>query len=653
MAKRRIIFVSVVCLSIAAFSVQTLSQTANVNRTANTSNIEGSRFNKKVAESINVRWRSIEYEKTLYNPALTSNKQGQPKAEDLSLSFDVGTLYSGLILSTCPDAVIEQITDSWGNNIESGPFSSGSSLMYVHIPRFDGGFMPSEGPGGPELATLRVRLDAGLRERISGEIGLKGYFYALTADSLEYVELPFKPSDKWVRLTPDVEIRVRKTRNEASRYLFDIEQRPEKVTDLSRVQIGDYLPSRLIVDRQFIAKTSATGAGGGYSTGRIGGEGAGIGRAEKIRYIIAVNPAHQKIPFEIERIPLSALNEPVPSQISNSNRLKPALVGRQMQTIARRSTRSRAQRMPEQVKPQFNKEVADCFEVNWSSIIYRKILYNPVGSGKSRSQRVSEKLSVRCEARILDPKLIIGTCEIPVIERITDDKGRNTDISKTQPRSNRMYYSTLHYTPSHIQPSSLFFWEGRARLALGLPLRARNLPKRDSVLQPVRMLIQLDPGLLRQDKGEIRSIKGCFHALTAESSKHVEVPFKPSNRWVRLTSDLEIQVARAWHDGFKYRYKINERSKAQINPGLLNVYCPLPDGILVERRLTGPDMPAKREDRAIGPHSLPEQAGGNGFFSRTIDGNDCTIDTIDYRIAVGPAHYRIPIELEHIPLPEP
>ena len=126
MKKRRIIFILVVCFSIAVFSVQAPTQAA-----------ESSQFNKKVAESLNIRWRSIEYEKKLYNPAQTSNKQGRPKAENLSISFDVDTLNSGLILSTCPNAVIEQITDSRGNNIESVHFSSGSSLMYIHIPSFE------------------------------------------------------------------------------------------------------------------------------------------------------------------------------------------------------------------------------------------------------------------------------------------------------------------------------------------------------------------------------------------------------------------------------------------------------------------------------------------------------------------------------------
>src|SRR4030042_101271 len=155
MPKRRIIFSSVICLSITVFSVQTLSQTANADRTANYPDIENSRFNKKVAESLNVRWLSIEYEKTLYNPALTSNKQGQPKAESLSLSFDVEMPDSGLILSTCSDAVIEQITDSRGDNIDIEPLSSRSKFMYGPNRRF----MPAGQASGQERHTLRMVLE--------------------------------------------------------------------------------------------------------------------------------------------------------------------------------------------------------------------------------------------------------------------------------------------------------------------------------------------------------------------------------------------------------------------------------------------------------------------------------------------------------------
>jgi len=648
MPNRRKIFVSAVCLSMAVFTVRTLSQTDNPNQPARLPYAEDLESGSKVADSLNVRWRSITYEKRLYNPAHTSNTQGQPKADSLSLSCEVDMPEPELVLGTCNDSVIGQITDSQGGDVEIGNVPSRSTPMYRLNQRFNRGFMPAGRPRGPEHSTFKVELDAGLRKRISGEIVLKGHFYALIAESIDYVDLPFEPNDKWVSITPGVEVRVREARNDASMYKFDIEQRPENAPNLIFMRIGDFLPSRLVVDRQIIVQRSAAGFVGGGGGGIIGGTGSGIGRAEKIRYTIAVNPAHQTIPFKLEQIPLSLLAEPVPSQKRGSNQPESAHVRRQMQNITRRGTRSAAQSMPEQVRAQFNEKVAKCFEVNWISITYSKTLYNPVVSTNSKEQGVSEKLSVRCEAEILDPKLIVGTCNIPIIEQITDGKGRDTDISRAQPYSIRMFYRSLQYRPSLIPtlPSALIQWEGKARTALGLPLLARHRPKRGPELQPVRLSIQLDPGLLRQDPVEIGCIKGYFHALTAESVKHVEVPFKPDNKWVRLTSEVEIQVNKAWHIGTAARFDIRQRWRTGGSAHRLFVGDSLPDGIVVERQFIGKsswrEMPFK-----LG-RSLPVPIGGSG--SHNVGQR---IENIDYLIATSPNHNRIPFEIEHIPLPKP
>jgi len=116
MPNRRIIFVSVVCLSMAVFTAQTLSQTDSPNLPTKPPYAEDSQFGSKVADSLNVRWRSIEYRKTLYNPAVTmyNPAQGQPKSESMSLSCEIDMPEPELVLGTCNDSVIEQITDSSG-----------------------------------------------------------------------------------------------------------------------------------------------------------------------------------------------------------------------------------------------------------------------------------------------------------------------------------------------------------------------------------------------------------------------------------------------------------------------------------------------------------------------------------------------------------
>ena len=140
-------------------------------------------------------------------------------------------------------------------------------------------------------------------------------------------------------------------------------------------------------------------------------------------------------------------------------------------------------------------------------------------------------------------------------------------------------------------------------------------------------------------------IKGYFHALSAESFKHVEVPFKPDNKWVRLTSDVEIQVRKAWHIGTAARFDIRQRGRTGAGAHNLYVGNSLPDGIVVDRQFVGM---SSRPDRLFRfGRSLPGSIGGSG--SHDIGHR---VKKIDFMIAVGPTHYKIPFEIEHIPLPE-
>ncbi len=108
MTKRRIILVSVVCLSIAALTVQTLSQTRSSNRILKPPDIERLRFGAKVADRLNVRWRSIAYKKTLYNPAVPPEDRDSRGPETLSLSCEIEIPDPDLVLGTCSQAVILQ-----------------------------------------------------------------------------------------------------------------------------------------------------------------------------------------------------------------------------------------------------------------------------------------------------------------------------------------------------------------------------------------------------------------------------------------------------------------------------------------------------------------------------------------------------------------
>ncbi len=628
----------------AVFTALTLSQTDNPNQPVKPY-AENPKSGDKIADGLDVRWRSIEYRKTLYNPAVTmyNQAQGQPKSESMSLSCEVDMPEPELVLGTCNDCVIEQITDSQGRDIEIGNVPSRSMFIYRDRPRFRVSRAYAGLAGRPEPARLQLELDGGLCKRVSGEIGLKGHFYALLAESLEYVDLPFEPNDNWVSLTADVQIRVREARNEAKSYRFEIDQRPDNVRRVLGMRVGDPLPSRFVANREIVRQTSSTRAGSWGSSGGIAGSGSGSGRAEKIRYTIAVNPTHQKIPFELGNIPLPTFSLQAASSAVDSNQTAPAPVKQNLQNIMWRDMRNKTRGMGEWTEPQFDKQIAKLFRTRWNHITYTKRLSNPEGFAKGRDQSVSESLSVYCNSEILDPKLIIGTCDRPVIEQVTDGQGRDTNISMSQPDWN-MFYSSLRYGMKFVQPSRLARLEGRVRRALGLALRARHRPVRMNELQPVGIGIPLNPGLL--GRGEIRCIKGYFHVLAADSIKHVKVPFKPDDKWVRLTDDVEIQVSEASQKGSSARFEIKQRGQEDSRRHQLLVGDILPGEIVVGRQFTSANgqspHPGSMGSRPL--HAMVSGSGGIGGYQ---------VDKIDFQIAVGAKHYKIPFEIEHVPLPEP
>jgi hypothetical protein len=146
----------------------------------------------------------------------------------------------------------------------------------------------------------------------------KDYFYALIAESLEYIEIPFEPNESWVRLIPGLEIKVVKAQSTESNYKFGIKTHKDERAFRGRLYPGSDLPNRFIAERQWVGKDGKLKrfpypslpfpAGGGG-----GGGNRAIGRIEKIRYVIAVNASHHKIPFELKDIPyLNPLLLPLP-----------------------------------------------------------------------------------------------------------------------------------------------------------------------------------------------------------------------------------------------------------------------------------------------------------------------------------------------------
>lgn len=305
-------------------------------------------IDKKVTELFEINWKSMRYNKSVeqYNPEISSNQQPSRATENLMLNCQVEIKEPNLVLGVSRKGFLTGLTDSNRRNIEinqqqpavrRSPMPRSMNMQYEglryhrrftqppKVSRWKALFYKylriSQTPFRPKLVNQleppRVQFDSDLRllETSGGEIGsLKGYYYVLMAESIEYVTVPFEPNDQWVRLTDDVAIQVREARNTISgsstRYKFEIKEDRTARRGISRISVGDFLPEKMAMGRQFIkanGESSDPRMRSGFLPAHVGGSGGGTysgGPVEKIRFIIAVNPKHYKIPFELKNIPL-------------------------------------------------------------------------------------------------------------------------------------------------------------------------------------------------------------------------------------------------------------------------------------------------------------------------------------------------------------
>ena len=207
MTKRKIIFISILCLSTVVFAAQTP-------RPASTKALkENSPTSVKTARGLNVHWSRLEYYKEIRNPAIPPQYRNSLEPERFSISFVIKMADSRLLLGIAIDPTIEKIMDSRGVVIDINQKPPELNRLYHnviltrwlttidlnHPERID---IPTE------QYTPRMELDASLRERLGDKIGLlKGYYEGLMAESFEYIDVPFRPNENWVPLTEEVEIR--------------------------------------------------------------------------------------------------------------------------------------------------------------------------------------------------------------------------------------------------------------------------------------------------------------------------------------------------------------------------------------------------------------------------------------------------------------
>lgn len=324
MCLRRMTLIHIIVLIIAASAVWAESE-----------------IDTKLAKSFVVKWDSIQYNQTLLNPEISSNRQNL--RESLRLSCNIEILDPNKTLGTCQYGKITELTVGPGRQIDISRYTPDSSHMPYEGLRYNQRFIQPPSPPKwqallrsvlrhkqpqrslPQLINelqpnnMSIPLDIVLLEPHSGQINhIKGYFYALVAESIEYIDVPFEPNVNWVTLTSDINIQVRKAecRTSSTRLSYDLDivvDTPGR-NSMNRIMVWDPLPKRIVIDRQLIGKdgksldrhriTRRLPANiGGSSSGSYSDSG-GVGPIEKIRFVIAVNPSHYKIPFELKNIPL-------------------------------------------------------------------------------------------------------------------------------------------------------------------------------------------------------------------------------------------------------------------------------------------------------------------------------------------------------------
>ncbi len=290
----------------------------------------------KVEDCVTVQWSSVHYSKAVIvnNPKVSSNSSATETSETLTLSCQVEVGDPNRILGTEREGTITLLTDSKGREIQVSPgqprrFQRYEGLSYRErfvppepVPKWKAFIrsvlrMQSNTSSRPRRVTelqpnrLSLGLDMSLLEAGGSEIRrIKGTFHVMATESIEHVDVPFEPNNTWVRLAPNQEIQVAEAQATGSSYRLRLEARPQGRMSPFDLSVGNPLPSRLVIDRQILGPdgkpvhpTHGRGMFPAPLAGSMSGSG-GNNPATTIRFLIAVNPTHEEIPFELEHIPL-------------------------------------------------------------------------------------------------------------------------------------------------------------------------------------------------------------------------------------------------------------------------------------------------------------------------------------------------------------
>lgn len=290
--------------------------------------------------------------------------------------------------------------------------------------------------------------------------------------------------------------------------------------------------------------------------------------------------------------------------------------------------------------------IEDCLEVRLSSVQSNRngLPANVQVSPASLANGIAGTMTIMLDVEIRDPNRIIATSTLATITELRDAQGRRVSPGPGgSPRVQR--YAGPRYRTRLVTPPPLSKWQQIVHWLLRRPSNANTGPQRVSELVPSRLAVQIEEAPLQKAGREIQRMEGHFYALTPGSVEYVDIPFEPSNKWVRLTPDIEVRVLRANSTASTYDFEIEANYPNGRTPVTLTAEEPLPSRLVVARHFLSDTGKPTQPPRAF--RTLPAPIAGRGSGS----GTQAQVKTIRYVIAVNPKHSRIPFTLEHIPLP--
>jgi len=295
-----------------------------------------------------------------------------------------------------------------------------------------------------------------------------------------------------------------------------------------------------------------------------------------------------------------------------------------------------------------NSKIADAFDISLRGAMYAAST-SVIDSSQSGFGQPAECLRLDCEIGISDANLVLGLSRRGKITQVTNAGGGIVEVVDQKlsgPTNIRYIYHTPRYHRQFLAPIKVPKWKKAIRSFLRLPPPKIAVPPWSEKSVPSRMTLELDSGLYEPNSEKISRIEGHFNVLMAESIEHIDVPFKPSEEWVRLTDELEIRVLEARSTGSQYNFRIKTRRGKRAFRTPLFPGSDLPNRYPVGRLLVGKD--GRSTSRRSGPIFGLGSVGGSGSGG---GGRIGPIEKIRFVIAVNPNHHKIPFVLEDIPLP--